>query len=81
MKILLTDAFAARMDALVAQTKAVPRAPGVPEIFVPGEIEQRNAALHATGISLPRKTWDDLSALAAEAGVTMPTPCPTGTES
>ena len=79
--VLGTDAFAARMDALVAQTKANPRAPGVPEIFVPGEIEQRNAARHAGGITLPRKTWDDLSALAAEAGVAMPTPCPTGTES
>ena len=79
--VLGTDAFAARMDALVAQTKAVPTAPGVPEIFVPGEIEQRNAARHAAGIPLPHKTWDDLSALAAEAGVAMPTPCPTGTES
>ena len=61
-----------RMEALVAQTKANPAAPGVDEIFVPGEIEQRNAARNAAGITLPTKTWDDLSTLAAETGVAMP---------
>jgi LDH2 family malate/lactate/ureidoglycolate dehydrogenase len=53
----------------------------VPEIFVPGEIEQPNAERHAAGIALPTKTWQDLSALAAEAGVAMPTLASTGTES
>ncbi len=71
------DEFASRMEALVAQTKANPAAPGVDEIFVPGEIEQRNAARNAAGIALPSKTWDDLSTLAAETGVAMPTPTPT----
>jgi LDH2 family malate/lactate/ureidoglycolate dehydrogenase len=71
--------FAARMEALVAQTKANPTAPGVAEIFVPGEIEERNATRNAASIALPRKTWDDLSTLATEAGVAMP--AVTGTES
>ena len=66
------EEFASRMEALVAQTKANPAAPGVDEIFVPGEIEQRNAARNAAGIALPSKTWDDLSTLAAESGVAMP---------
>jgi LDH2 family malate/lactate/ureidoglycolate dehydrogenase len=66
------EEFASRMEALVAQTKANPAAPGVNEILVPGEIEQRNAARNAGAIVLPSKTWDDLSSLAAESGVRMP---------
>ena len=45
----------------------------------PGEIEQRNAERNAACVTLPTKTWDDLSTLAAETGVAMPTP--TRTES
>src|SRR5882757_4668056 len=46
--------FSWRMEALVAQTKAVPTAPGVSEIFVPGEIEERNLVrLSVQGITLP----------------------------
>ena len=73
--------FASRMETLVAQTKSNPTARGVPEIFVPGEIEQRNAERHAAGITLPGKTWDGLSTLAAEAGVAMPAVVPVRTES
>jgi len=65
--------FSSRMEALVAQTKAVPTAPGIAEIFVPGELEQRNLArLAAAGITLPAKTWEDLAELAADADVRMP---------
>jgi LDH2 family malate/lactate/ureidoglycolate dehydrogenase len=77
--MLPAQEFTARMEALVAQTKANPTAPGVEEIFVPGEVEQRNAARNATGVALPRRTWDDLSALAAQSGVAMPAPV-AGTE-
>jgi LDH2 family malate/lactate/ureidoglycolate dehydrogenase len=73
--------FASRMEALVAQTKANPTAPGVEEVFVPGEIEQRNAARNAGGIALAVKTWDDLSALAAECAVAMPAVPSTGSGS
>jgi LDH2 family malate/lactate/ureidoglycolate dehydrogenase len=67
--------FAARMEALVSQVKSVPKAPGVAEIFVPGEIEARNAAVNAAaGITLPAQTWQELTALAAEAGTSMPDP-------
>ena len=71
--MLPADEFASRMETLVAQTKANPTAPGIDEIVVPGEIEQRNAARNAAGIALAAKTWDDLSTLAAESGVAMPT--------
>jgi LDH2 family malate/lactate/ureidoglycolate dehydrogenase len=67
------------MEALVAQTRANPTAPGVEEIFVPGEVAQRNAARNAAGITVPSRTWHDLSALAARSGVAMPAPV-TGTE-
>ncbi|MEU0841455.1 Ldh family oxidoreductase [Streptomyces sp. NPDC005962] len=65
--------FTARMETLVSRTKSVPTAPGFPEIFVPGEIEERNRSRAVVeGIPLPRKTWKDLSTLAAEADVPMP---------
>ena len=70
--MLPPEEFASRMETLVAQTKANPTAPGSTRL-VPGEIEQRNAARNAAGIALAAKTWDDLSTLAAESGVAMPT--------
>ena len=42
--------FNARMEALIAQIKAVPLAQGFSEVFYPGEIEARND--HKTPISL-----------------------------
>ena len=70
--------FEASMEALVEQNKSVPPAPGFPEVFVPGEIEDRNAVANAaSGIHLPHKTWDDLAELAAELGVAMPKPTAT----
>lgn len=65
------DEFTARMEALVAETKANPTAPGTAEILVPGELEQLNAA-RDTGITLPAKTWHDLAELAAAAGIALP---------
>ena len=67
------EEFAARMEALVAETKANPTAPGTSEIFVPGEVEQRTTARNtAAGITLPDKTWHDLAELAVEVGVDLP---------
>ncbi|MEB3370100.1 Ldh family oxidoreductase [Saccharopolyspora mangrovi] len=69
------DEFTSRIESLVAETKPVPTAPGVAEIFVPGEIEQRNLARNSTaGITLAPKTWQDLSELASSTGVPMPEP-------
>ncbi len=67
------EAFAARMEALVAELKAVPLAQGHDEIFYPGEIEARNETRHrATGLDLPADTTADLRRLAVETGVPMP---------
>ena len=64
------DAFAARMEALIGQMKAVPPARGFEEVFYPGEIEARADARHRVeGLRLPTDTLEDLHRLAAETGV------------
>lgn len=61
--------FHARMEQLVAELKAGPRAPGFDEIFYPGEPETRSdARLRASGIALPDQTVTDLDQLAASLG-------------
>jgi LDH2 family malate/lactate/ureidoglycolate dehydrogenase len=62
--------FAERMEALIAEMKAVPLASGFEEIFFPGEIEDRNRARREReGIEVPDKTLEALKRLAAETGV------------
>jgi LDH2 family malate/lactate/ureidoglycolate dehydrogenase len=66
-------AFAARMEEMIAEVKAVPLAPGFDEILYPGELEARNEARHACdGLDLPEKTWTDLRAEADKLGVPWP---------
>jgi LDH2 family malate/lactate/ureidoglycolate dehydrogenase len=60
------EAFAARMEQLVADVKAE----GLEAVQIPGELEDRNAARgRAEGIALPERTVADLRRLAAETGV------------
>jgi LDH2 family malate/lactate/ureidoglycolate dehydrogenase len=62
--------FAERMEALIAEMKAVPLAEGFEEIYFPGEIEDRNRARREReGIEVPAKTLEALERLAAETGV------------
>jgi LDH2 family malate/lactate/ureidoglycolate dehydrogenase len=62
--------FAERMEALIAEMKAVPLAEGFEEIFHPGEIEDRSRTRREReGIDLPGKTMEALEQLAAETGV------------
>ncbi len=59
--------FNARIEAMIAGLKAVPRAQGFDEIFYPGEIEARNDARNRRdGLVLPDDTVADLSTLARE---------------
>lgn len=63
-------AFGERMEALIAEMKAVPLAEGAEEIFFPGEIEDRSRARRKReGIEVPAKTMEALERLAAETGV------------
>jgi len=62
--------FGRRMEALIAEMRAVPLAGGFDEIFFPGEIEDRGRARRQReGIELPAKTMEALERLAAETGV------------
>lgn len=68
--VLPDGSFDARIDDLIASTKAVPRATGVDEIFYPGEIEARaEAAGRRAGVRLPEKTVADLRELGTSCGV------------
>ena len=65
--------FEARVEALIAEVKAAPLAPGQTEIFYPGEPEARAEARNARlGIPLPAKTVAELEALAAELDLAAP---------
>jgi LDH2 family malate/lactate/ureidoglycolate dehydrogenase len=62
--------FNSDMEAMIARLKSAPRAPGVDEIFYPGEMEARSdALLRQQGVSLPADTVAELDAGAAEIGV------------
>ena len=51
------ETFAARMEAMIAELKAVPLAQGYDAVFYPGEIEARNDERHrAEGLRLPEDT-------------------------
>ena len=66
--------FEERMEALISEIKAVPKASGVEEIFFPGELEDRNTAKHnETGISVADQTWESMRKLSAESGTALPT--------
>ena len=69
--------FEQRMEALIAEVKAVPTAEGFDGIFFPGEPEDRNTArLRAVGISLADATWHSLAQLGAETQTALPAAAP-----
>ena len=62
--------FKAQAAAFVAQLKATPCAPGVDEIWLPGEVEWRTKAVRERdGIPLPEVTWARIKEAAASIGV------------
>jgi LDH2 family malate/lactate/ureidoglycolate dehydrogenase len=62
--------FAERMERLIGQLKAVPRAEGFDEIYYPGEPEARAERRgRREGIVLPAKTVADLGSLADDLGL------------
>lgn len=64
------EAFLARMDALIAEVRAVPTQPGVDEILLPGEVESRCQARYAVeGIPFDPAVYDEVNGIAAELGV------------
>ncbi|HEU5025529.1 MAG TPA: Ldh family oxidoreductase [Spirillospora sp.] len=62
--------YDARITDLIDRTKRVPLAEGAEEIFYPGEIEDRAAAVRGDeGIPLPRRTRADLHRIADACGL------------
>jgi len=60
-KFLPLDEFKRKMDTMIRDIKSSPRAKGVEEIFLPGEIEHRKREQRlAEGIPLGPKTYADL---------------------
>lgn len=73
--------FNSRMEELIAEIKAVPTAPGVEDIFFPGELEDRNTHRNRRrGIDIADTTWDGLTVLADETGAQLPSPTQPPTE-
>lgn len=62
--------FKERMDQYIAEIKAEPKAPGIKEILVPGEIEQRlTEERMRDGIRLPYKVAEELHEIGRKYGV------------
>ncbi|HSA82062.1 MAG TPA: Ldh family oxidoreductase, partial [Geminicoccaceae bacterium] len=64
-----------RMDEMVERLKSTPRAEGVEEVMLPGEIEARTAAeRRRSGVPFTPDVWADLEREAELAGVDLPAP-------
>jgi LDH2 family malate/lactate/ureidoglycolate dehydrogenase len=63
-------AFKARMDAMIREIKAAPRAPGVERIYLPGEMEwERREQAMRHGLQLPDYVLTNLLGLAEDLGM------------
>jgi hydroxycarboxylate dehydrogenase B len=63
-------AFYEQVGELISYVKSCPPAPGVPEIFVPGEVEFREAARRReSGIKIDDHIWEQIQAIASRLGV------------
>jgi len=64
------DEFKARMDGMIHEIHAAPRAPGADRIYLPGEMEweRRDIAL-VEGIALPPDVVASLHGLAEDVGL------------
>lgn len=64
--------FHAEVERLLEFVRSSPRAPGVSEILVPGEPEERmTEERRASGIFVEDETWSQIQAIAQEVGVSV----------
>jgi len=69
-KFLPLDEFIKNMDSLVSELKALPKNPGVEEIFMPGEIEaMRRRERMKNGIELSEQVYGELEDLGQQYDV------------
>lgn len=70
---MAAEAFSGRMDHFVETLKGLPRAAGVEEIMMPGEIEERTEQRRRrSGLPLTENIFADLGAEADRARLTLP---------
>ncbi|WP_067925162.1 Ldh family oxidoreductase [Alicyclobacillus shizuokensis] len=68
-RFMPAEEFKSRMDQYIRELKAEPKAPGVDEIFIPGEIESRIEEINKkNGIQLPERVLEELNKLSRELG-------------
>lgn len=66
-KFVGLEPFKKNISQIIGEMKSLPKNPGVTEIFMPGEIENRKRAeRRANGISLSDSVYDELKALAEQ---------------
>ena len=66
------DFFKARMDQYITEIKSEPKAPGVEEIYIPGEIESRRSEERKEkGIELPLKVAKELDDIGKRYGISL----------
>ena len=64
------ESYQKRLNAIVERIHAVPPAEGFDQVLLPGEPEARMRERRAReGVPIPERTWQEVSALAAEVGV------------
>jgi len=64
------EEFKDRIEIMAADIKALPKNPGVSEIFLPGEIEvNRRKAAEEAGVPVPESVYNDLAELGKSHGV------------
>lgn len=62
--------FTGELEELLAAVKAVPPAPGVEEVLLPGELEDRAESVRSRkGIPIDQTAWDEIKQSAARVGV------------
>ena len=67
------DRFAAVLEGLLGELRAIPPSPGFDEVLVPGDPEDRaRAGRERSGVPVEPGLWDTLRALSAELGVDAP---------
>lgn len=68
-KFVDVDEFKERIEQMIKEIKALPKNPGVDEIFLPGEIEQRRRIQRKTnGIDLSEIVYNELNDLGKKYG-------------
>lgn len=64
------DTYTEEVEGLIEWVKSSKKAPGVQEIYIPGEIEQRNRErMLKDGIYIEDDTWKEMSEMASSLGV------------